>query len=140
MAGQRQVNILDIRLNTSEVADLAGVSIRHVRRLAQEAKLSYTMGKNERNRPEYLFPLSSLPTDIQRRWYAQHGEKAETTELLTATDQGATDKPGAVRKTPGKKPLDEYTVVEREQIAFWMNTVAEWREFRQGGGQSCGSG
>lgn len=116
---------------------MAGVSIRHVRRLAQEAKLSYTMGKNERNRPEYLFPLSSLPTDIQRRWYAQHGEKAETTELLTATDQGATDKPGAVRKTPGKKPLDEYTVVEREQIAFWMNTVAEWREFRQGSGKAA---
>ena len=75
--------------------------------------------------------------ESQRRWYAQQGEKAETTALLASAEQRTADKPRPGRKAPGKKPLDEYTMAEREQIAFWMNTVAEWREFRQGTGKAA---
>ena len=128
---------MEIRLNTAEVANLAGVTVQYVRRLAQQGSFEAVQSKNKRNRPEYLFPLSSLPADIQRRWYAQQGEKAETTALLASAEQRTTDKPRPGRKAPGKKPLDEYTMAEREQIAFWMNTVAEWREFRQGTGKAA---
>ena len=113
------------------------IPLRTLRYKAQTGQVIATKGLNSNNRPEYTVPLSGLPADIQRRWYAQQGEKAETTALLASAEQRTTDKPRPGRKAPGKKPLDEYTMAEREQIAFWMNTVAEWREFRQGSGKAA---
>lgn len=42
----------------------------------------------------------------------------------------------AGKRPPGRKELDAYTVEQRGQIAFWMDTVAEWREFRRGSGKA----
>lgn len=106
-------------------------------RQIQSSRISAIRVQNSRNQPEYAIQLSSLPTDIQHRWYAQQGERAETTALLAAADKKTADKLKPERKASGKKPLDEYTMTEREQIAFWMNTVAEWREFRQSSGKAA---
>lgn len=62
----------------------------------------------------------------------QQGEKAEATATLEAAS--AASKAG--KRPPGRKELDAYTVEQRGQIAFWMDTVAEWREFRRGSGKA----
>lgn len=123
-------------LNLRQAAELMNIPLRTLRYKAQTGQIIATKGLNSNNRPEYTVPLSSLPADIQRRWYAQQGERAEVTALLASTEQQAAESTKPGRKSPGKKPLDEYTMAEREQIAFWMNTVAEWREFRQGPGKA----
>ena len=131
MAGQRQVSFLEITLNTAEFAELMGVSERHVRRLAQTQKYPHTVELNKRNRPEYIFHLSDLPADIQRRWYERNGERAEVTELLEEAKQKIGKKPAS------RKELDHYTAAEREQIAFWMDVVDEWRAYRSGDGRAA---
>ena len=57
----------------------------------------------------------------------QQGENTVTTEqLLSAEDSRKSGK-----RASSHKELDEYTLAEREQIAFWIQTVSEWRTYRQ---------
>ena len=52
--------ILDAMLTANEVAELSGLSQRHIRRLAQGGRLSYEMSETSSGRPQYLFPLNGL--------------------------------------------------------------------------------
>lgn len=51
---------MEALLKASEASALMGLSVRHVQRMAKSGELPYQTHMNERNRPEYLFPLSSL--------------------------------------------------------------------------------
>ena len=68
---------MDAMLSTSEVAELTGISLRHVKRLAASNKLPCEKTVNSNNRPKYLFPLSGLaaldPT-LPQRYLAQHAQ------------------------------------------------------------------
>lgn len=126
---------MNIQLNPEHAAALIGCHRTTVLRQIQNGRIRARQRTNERNQPEYLIDLTSLPVEAQRRWYAQQGEKAVTTEQLEA----AARKNSGARKTAasGRRELDEYTLAEREQIAFWMRTVEEWRQFRQGPGKAA---
>ena len=69
---------MDAMLSTSEVAELTGISLRHVKRLAASNKLPCEKTVNSNNRPKYLFPLSGLaaldPT-LPQRYLAQHAQE-----------------------------------------------------------------
>lgn len=122
-------------MNLRQTAEIMGVPLRTVQYKAQTGQLSVKKSVNSFNRPEYAVPLSALPAELQRRWYAQQGEKAVTTEQLEAAAQKRArgQKATAIKR----RELDEYTLAEREQIAFWLRTVEEWREFRQGPGKAA---
>lgn len=116
-----------VMLNTKEYAALTGISERHARRLAESGRFKAEITTNAKNRKEYLIPLTELSAEHQRKWYMHQGEKAETTEQLLET--AGTDKIG--KGSAAHKELDEYTLAEREQITFWIQTVAEWRAYRR---------
>ena len=118
---------MEALLKASEASELLGVSIRHVRRMAQTGVLSYQIHKNAQNRPEYLFPLSSLPDAAQQKYFAEHAPAA----LPTATPAKAkkADKPAAVCK-----PLDAYTAEERGEIGYWLTTIDRWQTYRNKAG------
>ena len=103
-----------------------------VKRKIGSGGLEATQIINKNGRPQYQIAISSLPLDAQHRWYMQQGEKAEATAALETAS--AASKAG--KRPPGRKELDAYTVEQRGQIAFWMDTVAEWREFRRGSGKA----
>lgn len=126
---------MDAMLNLRQAADLMNMPLRTLRYKAQTGQVPAKIGTNTHNRPEYSIPLSALPAELQRRWYAQQGEKAVTTEQLEAAAQKRArgQKATAIKR----RELDEYTLAEREQIAFWMQTIEEWREFRQGPGKAA---
>ena len=112
--------ILNTMLSVRTVSDLTGWPVRTVRYKAQNGQLPAQSVLNARNRKEYLIPLSELPADLQRKWYMQQGENTVTTEqLLSAEDSRKSGK-----SAPSHKELDEYTLTEREQIAFWIQTVS----------------
>ena len=67
---------MEALLKASEASALMGVSMRHVRRMAQSGALSYQIHMNAQNRPEYLFPLSSLPDAAQQKYFAEHAPAA----------------------------------------------------------------
>lgn len=103
-----------------------GVSMRHVRRMAQSGALSYQIHMNAQNRPEYLFPLSSLPDAAQQKYFAEHAPAA--LPAATPTKAKKADKPAAC------KPLEAYTAEERGEIGYWITTVDRWQTYRNKAG------
>lgn len=104
---------MEALLKASEASALMGVSMRHVRRMAQSGALSYQIHMNAQNRPEYLFPLSSLPDAAQQKYFAEHAPAALPAAAPAKAKKA--DKPAAC------KPLEAYTAEERGEIGYWIS-------------------
>lgn len=120
---------MEVKLNLRQAAALMNMPLRTARYKAQTGQLPAECILNTLNRPEYVLSLSALPPDAQSRWYAQNGERPDVTQLLAEAQREA--------KSPSHKAMDEYTSTEREQIAFWMDVVDEWRAYRRGPGRAA---
>lgn len=103
-----------------------GLSVRHVQRMAKSGELPYQTHMNERNRPEYLFPLSSLPDAAQQKYFAEHA--------LAALPAAAPAKAKKADKPAACKPLEAYTAEERGEIGYWITTVDRWQTYRNKAG------
>ncbi len=125
---------METMLNLRQTAELMNIPLRTARYKAQNGQIAARIGTNNHNCPEYTVPLSALPVELQRRWYAQQGEKAVTTEQLEAAEGKIRPSKNAGRS---RRELDEYTLAEREQIALWLRIVEEWRQFRQRPGKAA---
>ena len=129
---------MDAMLSTSEVAELTGISLRHVKRLAASNKLPCEKTVNSNNRPKYLFPLSGLaaldPT-LPQRYLAQHAQEGTAegaAEPQNAKRGRGRPRKGGAGKTAASKPLEEYSTEERGENAFWTQAVQDWRGYRAG--------
>ena len=98
-----------------------GVDIRTVQRRAKSGSLTCEIQSNAKNRPEYIFPLSTLPKHVQERYYARHSLTLSTPEK-TALQK--------VKPSPVQRPLDSYTDAERKEIGFWRDVVDQWMLYR----------
>lgn len=117
---------MEALLKASEASALMGVSMRHVRRMAQSGALSYQIHMNAQNRPEYLFPLSSLPDAAQQKYFAEHAPAALPAAAPAKAKKA--DRPAAC------KPLEAYTAEERGEIGYWITTVDRWQTYRNKAG------
>ena len=52
-------------LTVAKTADLKGCSERYIKKLCKDGKLSCNIEINDRNRPKYMIPISSLPEYLQ---------------------------------------------------------------------------
>ena len=112
---------METMLKPSQVASLIGVDIRTVQRRAKSGSLTCEIQSNAKNRPEYIFPLSTLPKHVQERYYARHSLTLSTPEK-TALQK--------VKPSPVQRPLDSYTDAERKEIGFWRDVVDQWMFYR----------
>lgn len=117
---------MEALLKASEASALMGLSVRHVQRMAKSGELPYQTHMNERNRPEYLFPLSSLPDAAQQKYFAEHAPAALT--AVAPAKAKKADRPAAC------KPLEAYTAEERGEIGYWITTVDRWQTYRNKAG------
>lgn len=124
MAGQSEVKILEALLKASEASRLLGVSMRHVRRLAQAGKLPCQVHLNAQNRPEYLIPLSALPEQAQKKYMDQHRPAPAAAPM----------KKGAKGTSAATRPLESYSAEERAEISYWLAMVDRWQEYRRKAG------
>lgn len=99
-------------LTVQEVAELAGCSGRQIKRYALNGEWSAEVVCNEKNRPQYRFPLDSLPEDIRRRYWGKL--KSGTTRHMVS--DGA--------------ELEKFSEKEREQIRLWTALIERWQESR----------
>lgn len=107
----------EVELTVAQVAKLTNYNPRHVRRLVDEGTLPGEKRLNERNRPTYYIPLSALDAKQQRRF------------LNSSPTQPQSEAPvRQVGESP--KPLEQFSLGEREQIAFWCELLEEWRQYR----------
>lgn len=124
MAGRSEVIFLEALLKASEASGLLGVSLRHVRRMAQSGKLPYQIHTNAQNRPEYLIPLSSLPEQAQKKYIDQHRPAA----------MDAPAKHSGKKQGSATRPLESYSGEERAEISYWLTLVDRWQEYRRKAG------
>ncbi len=106
---------MEAMLCVSDVAELTGKTSRHIREVAKKGSLSAQVERNERNLPKYVFRLSTLPADIQTRYF----EKCKA-----AAQNGA-----PIKKSNGAA-LEEFSESERGEISFWISTIERWQAFR----------
>lgn len=107
-------------LTTREIAELRGCSVQNIKKLAKDGKINAVLDTTKKNRPRYLYPLSSLDAALQIKYYKQRGLELPP-ELRKA-------RKAVGRKEP--KPLDAYTVGQREQISLWITILEEWQQHR----------
>lgn len=105
-------------LSAIDVAELRGCSAKYVKTLCQKGELECTVSMNEKNRPKYMIPLAALDSDLQTRYHR--------------LKQGVTPAPLPPKASPSTqaKPLDAYTLAEREEIQLWIDVVQEWQSYR----------
>ncbi len=103
-----------------------GVSMRHVRRMAQSGALSYQIHMNAQNRPEYLFPAFQPARCGATEIFC--GARARRAVGGGPGQAKKADKPAAC------KPLEAYTAEERGEIGYWITTVDRGQTYRNKAG------
>ncbi|MEG2125728.1 MAG: MerR family transcriptional regulator, partial [Hydrogenoanaerobacterium sp.] len=107
-------------LTVKEVAELKGCSKQNVLKLVSQQKISFDTAINIKNCKQFLIPLAALDPPLQIKYYKQHKVKLPP-ELATAKK---------ALPPAQTKPLEEFTLDEREQIERWQNILSDWQIFR----------
>ena len=92
---------------------MIGCTDRAIRKRINAGALPSQQRMNERNRPEYVIPLSALPAAAQQRYYTEHLPPAPKTKAVKAG-----------------RSLEQYSAGEREQIALWTGLLEDWQQYR----------
>lgn len=108
-----------IYLTVKEVAEIRGCSERYIKMLVSSGDLRCYETVNNNNRKKYLIPLEELSTPEQLKYYKNNN--IEIPEKLLA---GRKSK--AVHQ---HKEFDEFTAVQREEIAQWIRIINAWDEY-----------
>jgi hypothetical protein len=105
-------------LTVKQTAELKGCSDRYIRQQIKAGEIyAQEHPDPENNRKQYMIPVSSLPQDLQRKYYARL--KGESILPVLKTKQAL----------PARS-FDEYSADEREQISFWTNALEAWQACR----------
>lgn len=106
-----------IYLTAKEVAGIKGCSERYVKMLINNGSLQGDETINQNNRKKYLIPLNELSHSEQLKYYKSHAI-AIPEDLLP---ERKTERP--------HKEFDEFSAVQREEIAEWIRILNAWDEY-----------
>ena len=107
-----------IYLTTKEVAEAKGLSERYIQKLVSTGVVLSKTTWNQNNTIKFMIPISELSNTEQLRYYRSIG--AEAPEELTPKK----------RSEPRKhKTMEEFSALEREEIADWIRIIREWEEY-----------
>lgn len=107
-------------LTVKQVAELKNCSEQYIRKQIKLGSIYAQEHSNPaNNRKQYLVPASSLPQELQRKYYSSL--KGES--LLPVA-------PKAPKAARPARSFDEYSAAEREQISFWTNVLEQWQACR----------
>lgn len=108
-------------LTVAEAADLKGCSQRYIKQICKDGKLSCTIELNDKNRPKYLIPISSLPEDLQSKYYSRKRQEAGLEPVKAEEKQPSNSV---------KKAFEDFSEAERADIAMWSGIIQEWQSCR----------
>ena len=110
-------------LSVSDVAKLKGVSDRAVQKSITDGKISCTVELSDRKRPKYMIPVSSLPEELQARYYGKLRQEAG----IPPVAEKAVKQPGK----RSEKSFEDFSEEERGQIIMWRGIVEDWQRCRE---------
>lgn len=118
-------------LTMKEVADLKSCSWQNIQRLVKNGKLDFIQEIGSKGRMKYMIPVSSLPEDLQAKYYKQ--KRTESGVLPEKTDDKNDEKaPFKYRLKGIKKAFEDFTESERAEIKLWTDLLNEWQSERSG--------
>ncbi len=110
-------------LTVTEAAELKGCSIQNIQKLCKDGKLPCTIEINDRKRPKYMIPVSSLPEELQARYYSRLRQEAGLPPVV--------EKALKPPKKLSEKSFEDFSEEERGQIVLWRKIVEEWQHCRE---------
>lgn len=112
---------METYLTIKEAAELKGCSTQYLRKAALSGTITAKKELNDKNRPQYLIPLSALGEKVQQKYIEQHAPQAYP------------DVPQEESK-PSKKQrtMEEFTEEQRKIIGIWLEVFDEWKEYTFG--------
>lgn len=108
-------------LTVAEAADLKGCKTQYIQKLCKNGKLSCTIELNDKNRPKYLIPISSLPEDLQAQYYSRKRQEAGLEPVKAEEKQPSNSV---------KKAFEDFSEAERADIAMWSGIIQDWQSCR----------
>lgn len=112
-------------LTVKEVAELKGCTERYIRKIIKDGKLEAQEDSDPKNNiKQYLVPVSALPEELQKKYYAKI--KSDAVPIVPELKEGKKKN----KKLIEKKAFDEYSAKEREEITLWCEILKEWQEVR----------
>lgn len=110
-------------LTVKEVAELKGCSAQYLRKIIKDGKLEAQEDSDPKNNiKQYLVPVSALPDELQRKYYANI--KSDAVPIVPER------KEVKKKKLIEKKAFDKFSAEEREEITFWCGILKEWQQVR----------
>lgn len=106
---------METYLTIKEAAELKGCSTRYLRQAALSGTVKAKKELNDKNRPQYLIPLSALDTKLQLKYQKSH--------RLELSEQQRTD--GTQSKT-----IEELNEQQRNQVNTWLLIIENWQSYR----------
>lgn len=106
-----------IYLTVKEVAELKECSTQYIKKIVLDGSLKSEVSANKNNRKKYLIPLNELSYSEQLKYYKSHAIPIPE-DLLP---ERKTERP--------HKEFDEFTAVQREEIAQWIRIINAWDEY-----------
>lgn len=113
-------------LTVKEVAELKGCSEQYVKKICKNGKLDSEQQIHPQNKQMcYMIPVTALSEDLQVKYRKQLHKETGTAPELKELPALKTSKKVI------KKPLEEYTENQRDEIALWCGIFKEWQEKRE---------
>lgn len=118
-------------LTVKELSELKGCSERHAKRIIKEGKIQAEMRIDPEIKQErYMIPVSTLPKDLQAKYYKQKRTETGIMPEKSESEQPAKE-PGLKYRSKGsKRAFDSFSAEERETIQFWIDLLNEWQAER----------
>lgn len=109
-------------LSVKEAAELKCVSVRAIQKNIAKGTLKAITQLNTQNKQEcYMIPISSLPADLQAKYYSQRRQEAGLEPVKTEEKQSS---------NIVKKGFEDYSEAERDEITKWTCILQEWQSCR----------
>ncbi|MCI5655860.1 MAG: Mu transposase C-terminal domain-containing protein [Candidatus Pseudoruminococcus sp.] len=104
---------METYLTIKEAAELKGCSTRYLRQAALSGSIKAKKELNDKNRPQYLIPLSALDAKLQLKYQKAHGLVLPEEEVDTSS-----------------RTIEELNEQQRNQINTWLLIIENWQSFR----------
>ncbi len=104
---------METYLTIKEAAELKGCSTQYLQKAALSGSIKAKKGLNDKNRPQYLIPLSALDAKLQLKYQKAHGLVLPEEEVDTSS-----------------RTIEELNEQQRNQVNTWLLIIENWQSFR----------
>lgn len=104
---------METYLTIKEAAELKGCSTQYLRKAALSGSIKAKKELNDKNRPQYLIPLSALDAKLQLKYQKAHGLVLPEEEVDISS-----------------RTIEELNEQQRNQINTWLLIIENWQSFR----------